>query len=155
MTTETHPRIQVGEAFPAAYSDTLRLAGSTAKAAAEAGVAPELIFLAKIRASQLNACAFCVDMHTGEARAAGESERRIALLAAWQETELYSPAERIALELTETLTRLAETRDVPDDLYRRALAVFDEKQYAAVVYAIAVINFWNRISVASHKPLPA
>ena len=60
----------------------------------------------------------------------------------------------MALELTETLTRLAETRDVPDALYARALSVFDEKQYSAIVYSIAMINFWNRISVAAHKPLP-
>lgn len=152
--TPTHTRVQVGEAFPAAYSDLLRLAGSTRKIAVEAGLAPELIELVKIRASQLNACAFCVDMHTREARAGGESERRLHLIAAWAETELYSPAERIALELTETLTRLAETRDVPDELYARALEVFDAKQYAAVVYSIAMINFFNRISVASHKPLP-
>jgi AhpD family alkylhydroperoxidase len=152
--TQTHARVQIAEAFPAALSDLLRLAGTTRKIATEAGVAPELIELVKIRASQLNACAFCVDMHTKEARTAGESERRLHLVAAWRETELFSPTERVALELTETLTRLAETRDLPEELYDRALAVFTEQQYAAIVHNIAMINVWNRLSVASHKPLP-
>jgi AhpD family alkylhydroperoxidase len=159
MTTDTKnptrtTRVQVSEAFPAALSDLLRLAGTTRRIATEAGVAPELLELVKIRASQLNGCTFCLDMHTREARTAGESERRINLVAAWHETDLFSPTERLALELTETLTRLAETRDVPDDLYDRALAVFTEHQFAAIVHNIAMINVWNRLSVASHKPLP-
>jgi AhpD family alkylhydroperoxidase len=153
-TTETHARVQLTEFFPAVLSDLLRLAGTTRKVATAAGVAPELLELVKIRASQLNNCAFCVDMHTTEARAAGESERRLHLLAAWSETELFSPAERVALELTETLTRLAETRDLPQELYDRALQVFTEEQYAAIVHNIVMINVWNRLSVASHKPLP-
>lgn len=153
MTTEL--RIQPEDAFPAAYKDAVRLSIATHKIAAEAGLDPALIELVKIRASQMNACAFCVDMHTAEARKAGESERRLALVAAWHETDLYSAQERIALELTEHLTRLAETRDVPDELYARALTVFDTQQYSAITYAIAMINFWNRISVAAHKPLPA
>jgi AhpD family alkylhydroperoxidase len=153
MTTDI--RIQPEDAFPAAYKDAVRLSGATAKAAAEAGLDPALIELVRIRASQMNACAFCVDMHTADARKAGESERRLALIAAWHETDLYSAQERIALELTEHITRLAETRDVPDELYARALQVFDPQQYSAIVYAIAMINFWNRISVAAHKPLPA
>jgi AhpD family alkylhydroperoxidase len=158
MTTQIAPpmttRVQVGEAHKAAYVELLRLAGATSKVAAEAGVPPELLELVKIRASQMNACAFCLDMHTREARAGGESERRLNMLAAWHETDLFSPTERVALELTEVLTRLAETRDVSDDLYARALEVFDEQQYAAIVYMIAMINFFNRISVASHAPLP-
>ncbi len=161
MTTDTAfrgatrtTRIQPDVAFPAAYAEAGRLSGTVHRLAAEAGLPGALIELVKIRASQMNACAFCVDMHTSQARAAGESERRLHLIAAWHETDLYSPAERIALELTETMTRLAETRDVPDELYARALTVLDEQQYAALVYSIAMINFWNRISVASHKPLP-
>lgn len=156
MATSTpHPRIQAETAFPSAYADAIRLSGATAKIAAEAGLDHALLELVKIRASQLNACAFCIDMHTTDARKGGESERRLNLLAAWHETELFSAQERVALELTETLTRLAETRDVSDELYTRALTVFDEKQYSALVYSIAMINFWNRISVASHRPLPA
>ena len=154
-TTDTHTRVQLSEFFPAVLGDLLRLAGTTRKVAADAGVAPDLLELVKIRASQLNNCAFCVDMHTTEARAAGESERRLHLLAAWNETELFSPTERVALELTETLTRLAETRDLPQELYDRALQVFTEEQYAAIVHNIVMINAWNRLSVASHKPLPA
>ncbi len=157
MTTETvtQARVQIGDGQPKPFSDLLRLSATSTRLATDAGVAPELLELVKIRASQLNACAFCLDMHTRDARTAGESERRLNLLAAWRETDLFSPAERVALELTETLTRLAETRDVPDDLYARALAVFDAEQYAAIVWCIGTINFWNRLSVASHKPLPA
>jgi AhpD family alkylhydroperoxidase len=160
MTTDTtNPartaRVQIAEAFPDALRDLLRLAGTTRKIAVEVGVAPELLELVKIRASQLNACTFCLDMHTREARTAGESERRLNLVAAWPETDLFSPTERIALELTETLTRLAETRDLPEELYDRALTVFTEDQFAAIVHNIAMINVWNRLSVASHKPLPA
>lgn len=158
-TTDTHPqthtRVQLSEFFPAVLTDLLRLAGTTRRVATEAGISSGLIHLIKIRASQLNNCAFCVDMHTREAREDGESERRVNLIAAWSETELFSPAERVALELTETLTRLAEIRDLPQDLYDRALAVFSEEQYAAIVHNIVMINVWNRLSVASHKPLPA
>lgn len=155
MTTTAVPtRVQVGETFPAAYSDVLRLAGSTRKAAADAGLDPGIVDLVKVRSSQLNGCSFCLDMHTGEALAHGVPARKLHVLAAWRETELFTPVERIALELAETLTRLTETRDVPDELYDRALRILEPEQYAAIVYNIAMINVFNRIAVASHKPLP-
>jgi AhpD family alkylhydroperoxidase len=124
------------------------------KAAADAGLDQRLIELVKIRASMLNGCAFCLDMHTRDARKLGESERRIFLVGAWWETELYSKQERAALALTDAMTRLSETQDVPDEVYEQATAVFTESQYRAVAWAITVINAFNRLGVTSRKPLP-
>ncbi len=157
-TTETSSattaRPQVGPAFPSAFADLLKLAGSTRRAALDAGLDSAVLALVKIRASQLNACSFCLDMHTREATEAGESDRRLHLVAAWRETTLFTPVERAALELTEVLTRLSETRDVPDAVYDEVRRNLDETQYAAVVYTIGMINFFNRLAVAGHAPLP-
>jgi AhpD family alkylhydroperoxidase len=104
--------------------------------------------LVKIRASQINRCAFCLDMHLKEARKAGESEARLDLLAAWEEVEgLYSERERAALALTEAVTLLTEGF-VPDEVYARAAAHFDEAELARLVSAIVAINAWNRFNVA-------
>jgi alkylhydroperoxidase family enzyme len=103
----------------------------------------------------LNGCAFCLDMHARDARKLGESERRIYLLGAWWETELYSGQERAALALTDAMTRLSQTQDVSDEIYERAVSVFTEEQYRVVAWAITVINAFNRLGVTSRKPLPA
>ena len=102
----------------------------------------------------LNGCAFCLDMHTRDARRLGETERRLSLLGAWRETDVYSARERAVLALTDAMTRLSETRDVPDEVYEQAVSVFTEDQYRAVAWAITVINAFNRVGVASRwKPL--
>ncbi|RZQ59604.1 carboxymuconolactone decarboxylase family protein [Amycolatopsis suaedae] len=124
------------------------------KAAADAGLDQRLIELVKIRASQLNGCAYCLDLHTRDARKLGEDERRLYLLGAWWETELYTEQERAALALTDAMTRLSVNQDVPDDVYEQATSVFTEEQYRAVAWAAMVINGWNRLGVTSHKPLP-
>jgi AhpD family alkylhydroperoxidase len=147
-------RIQIGKTVPSAYRAMLALSDEVEKAAADAGLDRLLVKLVKIRASQLNGCAFCLDMHTTETMKAGEDARRLFVLDAWRETELFSEQERAALELTEVLTRLAQTQDVPDDVYARALGAFTEDQYAAVLWMILVINSWNRIAVPGHQPLP-
>ena len=103
----------------------------------------------------LSGCAFCLDMHAGDARRLGESERRIYLLGAWRETELFNEQERAALALTDAMTRLAETQDVSDEVYEEATRVFTEEQYRVVAWAITVINALNRLGVTSRKPLPA
>ncbi|MFD1677766.1 carboxymuconolactone decarboxylase family protein [Alicyclobacillus fodiniaquatilis] len=103
--------------------------------------------LVKIRASQINGCAFCLDMHTKDARALGETEQRIYSLNAWHEAPFFTEQERVALELAEHLTLVSEKR-VPDDLYQRIRQHFDEKQYTDLVLAIGMINYWNRISIA-------
>jgi AhpD family alkylhydroperoxidase len=147
-------RIQLTRALPEAYKHLIELHQAVEKAAADAGLDQRLIELVKIRASQLNGCAFCVDMHTNDARKLGETERRIFLLSAWWETDLYTEQERAALTLTEAMTKLSQVQDVPDDVYAEATSVFTEEQYVAVAWAATVINTFNRLGVTSHKPLP-
>jgi len=93
-------------------------------------------------------------MHTADTLKLGEDPRRLNLLAAWRETDLYSEQERSALELTETITRLSDTRDVPDEVYEYATKVFTEAQYQAVVWEIMVINGYNRLAVPGRPALP-
>jgi AhpD family alkylhydroperoxidase len=104
--------------------------------------------LVSLRASQINGCAFCLDMHWKDARAAGESEARLYGLDAWRESPLYDERERAALALCEAITLVAET-GVPDDVWERARAAFDDGELAQLVLAIAAINAWNRMNVAT------
>jgi AhpD family alkylhydroperoxidase len=110
------------------------------------GLDHTLIKLVKVRASQINACAFCLHMHTSEARAAGESERRLYLLDAWQESQLFTPRERAALTWTEALTRVSDTH-VPDEAYEAMKAQFTPKEIVDLTMAICQINSWNRLMV--------
>jgi AhpD family alkylhydroperoxidase len=110
----------------------------------------KLVELIKIRASQINGCAFCLDMHTKDARAIGESEQRIYLLNAWRESPFYSDAERVVLELTEAVTSIS-ANGVPDDLYNRLREHFDEKQYVDLIILINTINSWNRLSISMNN----
>lgn len=112
----------------------------------------KLVELIKIRASQINGCAYCLDMHTKDARHIGETEQRIYLLNAWREAPFYSDAERSVLELTEAVTLIANN-GVPDDLYQRVREHFDEKQYVDLIILINTINCWNRLSI-SMKNVP-
>ncbi|MET4925872.1 carboxymuconolactone decarboxylase family protein [Streptomyces sp. PSRA5] len=117
------------------------------------GIDPVVYELVKIRASQINHCAFCLDMHTKEALAAGESVERIVQLSAWQESRhFYSAKEIAAIELTEAVTVLTDGF-VPDEVYERAAAHFEETELAYLIAAITVINSWNRLSVTS-RTLP-
>src|SRR5919202_1798473 len=108
--------------------------------------------LLHLRASQINGCSVCVDMHAKGARKAGESEERIFAVGAWRETPYFSDAERAALALTEALTRLADRPDaVPDDIWDAAAEHFDEAQLGALVLDIGLINLWNRLNVATRQ----
>ena len=118
------------------------------------GLEMSLIELVKIRASQLNGCAFCLHMHTRDARAAGESEERLYLLDAWRESPLYSERERAALAWTEALTLLAETR-APDDTYAALAAQFGEAERVKLTMAIVAINGWNRLAVGFRSLHPS
>ncbi len=102
--------------------------------------------LVKIRASQINGCAFCLEMHTSEARALGETEARIYLLSGWRESPLYNARERAALAWTEALTLLAETH-APDDVYAEARRQFSDQELTELTVAIGLINLWNRVQV--------
>ena len=117
------------------------------------GLEKSLIELVKIRASQINGCAFCLDMHTKEARKLGESEQRLYLLNAWRETPYFSPRERAALAWTECLTRVA-TDGAPDDVYQTLADTFSAAEIATLTALIGVINTWNRIAVGLNWPMP-
>ncbi|NCT75178.1 MAG: carboxymuconolactone decarboxylase family protein [Chitinophagaceae bacterium] len=106
--------------------------------------------LIKIRASQINGCAFCLDMHTKDALALGETPQRIFLLDAWKETDLYSEEEKTILALTEYIT-LISNGGLPDDVYNRAIRLFGENYVAQLIMAIVTINSWNRIAISTHK----
>lgn len=117
----------------------------------ESGLDHRLLELVKTRASQINECAFCIDMHTKNARAAGESEQRLYALSAWRETPFFDARERAALAWTEAVTRLDPGR-VPDDVYDAARRHFDERALVDLTVAIVAINGWNRLSVAFRRP---
>ncbi len=145
MTTVTqalHQRMSAGALAPAVYR---------AMAAFDRSIEldPPLRELVKIRASQINGCAYCLDMHTRDARAAGEDERRLATLAGWREAPFFTDRERAALALTDAVTRLGE-HGVSDSVWNEAAAHFDDAELAQLVWAIAAINTWNRIGVATH-----
>jgi AhpD family alkylhydroperoxidase len=112
-------------------------------------VEPSLAELVKIRASQINHCAFCLHMHTREALAAGESELRITMLVAWRESPLYSERERAALAWTEALTLLPET-GAPDDVYAAMAAQFTPEEQVKLTMTISLINAWNRFGAGFH-----
>ncbi|WP_328689499.1 carboxymuconolactone decarboxylase family protein [Streptomyces caniferus] len=138
------PRLHWAKLAPEVYKAMMAL-----DAAARKGLDPTLVELVKIRASQLNHCAFCIDMHIKDARAAGETEQRVYLLNAWEEaTDFYSPKEQAALALTEAVTLLTEGF-VPDAVYDRAAAHFGQAELAQLIALITAINAWNRFGVST------
>jgi len=112
---------------------------------------PALFALVKIRASQINGCAYCIDMHTKDARLEGETEQRIYALNAWRETPFFTDRERAALDWTEAVTRLADTH-VPDEVFERVRAQFNEDEIVGLTFAVVVINGWNRLAVSFRAP---
>jgi AhpD family alkylhydroperoxidase len=143
------PRIDnPAQTVPGALQALLKLAQATQKA----GVPATTHYLLHLRASQINGCSICVDMHSRELKAAGEPDERINTLAAWRETPYFSDAERAALALTEAVTRLADRPDpVPDDVWDEVARHYDDAQLAALVLSIASINTWNRINAATRQ----
>ncbi|MFI9047787.1 carboxymuconolactone decarboxylase family protein [Streptomyces sp. NPDC053427] len=138
------PRLHWAKLAPEVFKAMVAL-----DAAARKGLDPTLVELVKIRASQINHCAFCIDMHTKDARKAGETEERIYLLNAWEEaTSLYTPKEQAALALTEAITVLTDGF-APDAVHARAAALFDETELAQLIALITTINAWNRFGVST------
>ncbi|NES81611.1 MAG: carboxymuconolactone decarboxylase family protein [Moorea sp. SIO2B7] len=133
---------------PAAYLSMNSLENYVNKS----GLNKTLIKLIKVRASQLNKCAFCIDMHTKEARSNGETEQRIYALNAWQEAPFFSPEERAVLELTEAVTLISENQ-VPNSVYEEVNRYFSETEIAKLLMAIVTINAWNRIAITT-KMIP-
>jgi AhpD family alkylhydroperoxidase len=139
---------------PYAAAPLLMKALETLEAAVrESGLPQALTDLVKTRASQINACAFCIHLHTKEARRRGETEARLYLLSAWHESPMYSEDERAALTWTEAVTLVANTH-VPDDVYEFARSRFDEEDLVKLTVLIGVINVWNRIAVSFRSVHP-
>jgi AhpD family alkylhydroperoxidase len=115
------------------------------------GLDPKLLELVKVRASQINGCAHCLDMHTKDARALGETEQRLYLVAAWREAPVYTPRERAALAWCESLTLLPQT-GAPDEVYEEVAREFSPEEIVALTLAIVAINGWNRLAVGMRSP---
>ena len=135
-------RIDYKTVAPDAFKAMLGLENYVRKS----GLEPLLLELVKTRVSQINGCGHCLDMHTKDARAAGESEQRLYVLSAWREAPFYSARERAALAWAEAVTQLS-TNDVPDELYDEVRGQFDEKALVDLTFAIVAINGWNRLAV--------
>ena len=142
-------RIQIDAAEPAAYEAMFALEAYLAKSSLSA-TQKNLI---KIRTSQINGCAFCIDMHINEALKEGENPRRIYVLDGWRKTEWFSKDEVALLKMTEELTVL-NSNGLTDATYKEVLRHFDGHTFSQIVMTIVTINAWNRIAISSHKPLP-
>ncbi len=136
-------RLNFKRLVPAAYRAMLALESYVH----ENGLEPSLLELMKMRASQINGCAYCLDMHSKDARASGETEQRLYLLNAWREAPFYTERERAALAWTEAVTLVNETH-VPEDVYQQARAHFSEEELVNLTIAIIAINGWNRLEVS-------
>ncbi|MGA9885659.1 MAG: carboxymuconolactone decarboxylase family protein [Candidatus Acidiferrales bacterium] len=137
------PRLDAYRIAPQAYPAVAALQ----KYVDSCGLEPLLLELVRLRASQINGCAYCLDMHTKDARAQGETEQRLYLISAWRESPFYTERERAALEWTEAVTLVSETH-VPDEVYDRVKQHFTPLELVNLTAAIAMINTWNRLSVA-------
>jgi len=137
------PRINFSQQASGAYAAMSALE----RYVRQSGLEISLLELVRLRASQINGCAYCIDMHTKDARAEGESEHRLYALNAWRETPFYSPRERAALEWTEAVTDIASGH-VPDYIFQRARSEFSETELVNLTMAIVAINGWNRLAIA-------
>jgi AhpD family alkylhydroperoxidase len=141
-------RIDYQKVFP----DALRAMLGLENAVHASSLEPELLELVKMRASQLNGCAYCLDMHSKDARARGETEQRLHVLSAWREAPFYSERERAALAWCEALTLLPQT-GAPDDVYAELERAFEPEEIVALTLAIVAINGWNRFAVGLRSPV--
>ncbi|MGH9582467.1 MAG: carboxymuconolactone decarboxylase family protein [Bryobacteraceae bacterium] len=137
------PRID----YTAAARDGLSALVSLERYTRASGLEPSLLELAKLRASQINGCAYCIDMHTKDARARGESEQRLYTVSVWRETPFFSNRERAALAWTEAVTQVSRDQ-VPDDVYQFARQQFGEKELVDLTLAVIAINSWNRLAIS-------
>src|ERR1700749_499831 len=137
-------RYEVAKLAPAGYKGLLEIE----RYLKTCGIEENVLHLIKLRVSQINGCAFCLDMHWKDLRAMGESEQRLYGLDAWEESPYYTPRERAALEWTEAVT-LLENGHVPDSVYESVKPHFNEKQLADLTLVIATINAWNRLAISA------
>lgn len=145
-----HQRLDVYSVDPKAY----QAVSAIEKYVRNSGLDPRLYELVKIRASQLNGCAYCLDMHNRDARKAGEGQQRLDVLSAWREApELFTDVEQAALAFTEAVTRISDA-GVPDQVWDDLARHFDEAGIVHLLMAVATINVWNRLAVTTHQELP-
>ncbi|WP_431121750.1 carboxymuconolactone decarboxylase family protein [Flagellimonas flava] len=142
-------RIQVGETEPKAYQAVFGLEGYLA----QSELKKSHYKLIKVRASQINGCAFCIDMHTKEALKLGETQERLFLLDAWRDIDVFSEEEKVILQMTEEVTKIHEKGLTPET-YQKAIKFFDAHYFSQIIMAIATINVWNRIAISTHMPVP-
>lgn len=147
-------RIHLGKSLPALYQAVVKLDQLSTEALANAGIAESFAHLLRLRASQINQCAFCVRQHTRDALASGESSDRVAVLAAWKETEYFNSKERAALELVEAITLISDGQ-LPDAIYEQAATHLTPAEIAAIEWLAVVINTWNRIATPSRYSVKA
>lgn len=147
-------RINLGKSAPDLYQAVSHLDKLASDAVTNAGIADGFSHLLRLRASQLNQCAFCVRLHTQDALASGESWDRVAVLAAWRETGYFTPKERAALELVEAVT-LISNGQLPDSIYQKAATALSKEEISAIEWLAIVINTWNRIAICSRYPVEA
>jgi AhpD family alkylhydroperoxidase len=140
------PRIEYDKVAPDGVKAMWRLESYVRRC----GLEPALLELLKLRASQINGCAYCIDMHTKDARAHGETEQRLYALTAWQETPFFNDRERAALAWAEAVTEVAQSH-VPDEVYESARRHFSDKELVDLTLAVAAINSWNRLAISFRK----
>ena len=145
-------RVNLGKALPALYQSVLGLDKLAEQAALDAGWAGGFTHLVKMRASQINECAFCLRMHSRDALATGETADRLAVLPAWRETTYFTDKERAGLALTEAVTLVAQDQ-IPDEVYAEAAKHLNAQEIASIEWLAVVINMWNRIAISSRYPV--
>lgn len=141
-------RINLYKADPSAYEPMIRLE----KYVEQTGLDKKLYHLIKMRASQINGCHYCINMHSRDAMKLGETAQRLFLLDAWRETDLFTEKERAVLALTEAMTLIAGNH-VPDDVYDEAAKHLTQQELVAVIMGVVAINGWNRMAITTHTPL--
>ncbi len=137
--------------YSATAPDGIRILRQLERYLKKAGLEPALVELVKLRASQLNGCAYCIDMHTKDARSHGESEQRLYGITAWRETPFYSERERAALAWTETVTNISESQ-ATEEIYQQVNRHFTEKELVDLTLAVIAINSWNRLAISFRTP---
>jgi len=143
------PRNDIGRIQPASYTALIALHHASIDAAVDAGISTRVIELIKIRASQINGCAFCLRLHSADAIAAGESPDRLAVLPAWRETQYFTETEKAALRISEYVTDIS-TAELPEDVYAEINEALSPEQIAGVHWLAIVINAFNRVAISSH-----
>lgn len=147
-------RLNLGKSAPALYQAVVELDRLAAQALTGAGIERGFSHLLRLRASQINQCAFCVRMHARDALASGESADRVAVLSTWKESDYFSVKERAALDLVEAITLISDGQ-VPDAIYAQAATHLSREELSAIEWLAIVINAWNRIAISSRYPVKA